>query len=111
MKRPVALSIQYAPSAEWPAGRMAARSFIDTPTTLALKSVAIFSSSPMVVVSMLRGDIMPASLSVPTPFTVGSEQQYAILPSIMKSLPAMPCIAGTLPVNIDVWPTAVTVGT
>ena len=111
MKRPVELSIQYAASAEWPAGRMAARSFSDTPITLALKSVAIFSSSAIVVVSSLRGDMRPALPSVPTPLTVESSQQYTMRPSVMKSLPAMPWMAGTEPVNTDVWPTAVTVGT
>ena len=90
---------------------MAARSFSDTPITFALKAVAIFSSSPMVVESMLRGDMRPALPSVPTLLTVVSSQQYTMRPSSMKSLPAMPCMAGTLPVKIDVCPTAVTVGT
>ena len=69
--------------------------------TFALKSVAILSSSPMVVVSMLRGDILPSADLLPTVLTVESEQQYTILPFSRKLLPAIPCMAGTVPVYID----------
>ena len=90
MKCPTELSYQKAALAECPAGRMEALSFRATPYTRALKSDAMRIWSPMVVPSMLRGDIWPALLSVPTPFTVLSLQQYTILPSKVKSLPAMP---------------------
>ena len=98
MKLPVLSSNQNAPLAWCPAGRMEARSFNATPTTLERLLVASRSSSPMVVVHILRGDISPASLSVPTGFTVLSSVQYTTFPSFTKLLPAMPWMEGTEPV-------------
>lgn len=45
---------------------------------------------PIVVVSMLRGDISPAAVFDPTVFTEWSSVQYTISSPFLKSLPAIP---------------------
>ena len=77
---------------------MAALSLSDTPITFDLKSVAILNSSPMVVASILCGDIIPFFVLLPTDLTVVSVQQYTFFPSIKKLLFAIPCRAGVVPV-------------
>ena len=82
MKCPTLLSHQYAAFADCPAGSIAALSFIATPITFALKSVATRSMSPIVVAVIFLGDSSPARPSLPTLFTVWSEQQYVNRPSM-----------------------------
>src|ERR1700722_1793581 len=66
LNRPFTSSNQNAPVGVWPAGRIDARSFSETPTTLDLKLFASISSSLIVVASILRGDILPAGAVPPT---------------------------------------------
>lgn len=54
---------------------MAARSLSATPKTRDEKLVARRSWSPMVVASILRGDMSPAFPLLPTGLTVSSPQQ------------------------------------
>lgn len=101
---------QMTVSAAWPAIRIAARSLNATPTTLAAPLVAIFSSSPTVVVFRLRGLI--GLLVPPTVFTEGSSTQYISFPLARSNqlLPMIPFKAGTDPLNIAAWPGPVAVG-
>ena len=70
MKRAVVSSNQKAIPV-WPAGKIAARSFNETPTTFDSKFVANRNSSVMVETKRLLGDIFPsAALTAPTPCTV-----------------------------------------
>src|ERR1700679_3886728 len=75
LKTPFTSSNQKAPVGVWPAGRIDARSFSETPTTLDLKFVASISSSVIVVASKLRGDILPAVPVPPAGCTVLSSTQ------------------------------------
>src|ERR1700722_17129023 len=75
LKTPFTSSNQNAPVGLWPAGRIDARSFSETPTTLDLKLVASISSSGIVVASILRGDILPAGAVLPTGCTVPYSNQ------------------------------------
>src|SRR5699024_5133179 len=102
-------SYQKAPLAVCPAGRIEARSFNETLTTLERKFVASRNSSVTVLTSILFGDISPALPVVPTDFTEGSSVQYHFSPVswLIQLLPTMPVIAGTDPVKAMVCPTAV----
>src|SRR5258708_31700873 len=112
MKCPVESSIQKAALAVCPAGRIAALSLRDTPTTLDRKLLAIINSSVTVDTSRLRGDILPSfdsGPSAPTLLTVLSSVQYTRLPVAcsIQSFPLIPLKAGTDPVKTQLCPTAV----
>src|SRR5579863_1488541 len=105
MKLPVSSSIQKAALAVWPAGRIAARSFNEIPTTRDWKLVATRSSSVIVETSMLRGDIFPSGDALtPTDSVVLSSVQYICTPvnCSVQSFPVIPEIEGTEPVKIHV---------
>src|SRR5690606_23955603 len=112
IKLPDLSSNQNAAVAVWPAGRIAALSFKETPTTLLRKFCARLISSPIVVVSRFFGDICPEFPSTPTDVTVVSSVQYQARPVNWSthSLPTIPCIAGIEPVYIVACPTAVADG-
>src|SRR5690349_16520519 len=111
MKFPVLLSNQYAPSAICPAGRIALRSFNDTPITFDLPLPYIFISSPSVLTSMRRVDA-PPSPAPPSIFTELSETLETWPPESRSyhSLATMPLIDGVAPDINVLWPIAVTVG-
>src|SRR5690606_24621920 len=100
MNLPEESSNQKAPVGLCPAGRIAALSLIETPTTLDLKLPASRNSSVIVDASRFRGDILPASAVPPTASTRVSSVQYHGRPLSwsIHSLPAIPCIEGTDPV-------------
>ena len=54
---------------------MAARSLNEMPITFDCHEVAVFSSSPMVVTSRLRGERCPFFVSLPTVCSAVSSQQ------------------------------------
>ena len=94
----------------WPAGRIALRSFSESPITLDFDAVAILSSSPTVLTSILRGEA--PSPAPPTIFSAGSETLVTDPPVTRsyQSLPMMPLMAGSAPDRYVLWPMAVTLG-
>ena len=106
-KVPVVVSHQYAASAPRPTGRMADRSFKDTPKTRGASGApfgspdAILSSSPSVLTRRRRGD---AAIPVadPSGLTVGSETLVTVAPVSRsnQSLPIMPLTDGVAPESI-----------
>src|SRR5262245_11088444 len=117
MNAPLFVSHQNAPSAPRPTGRMAARSFKDTPKTRGAPGDpfdaddAMRSSSPTVLTSSRCGDAA-APVSAPSGFTAGSDTLVTTAPVSRsnQSLPMMPLTDGVAPLSIVEWPTAVTVG-
>ena len=111
------MSHQYAASAPRPTGRIAERSFRDTPNTRGASAApfgsadAILSSSPTVLTSSRRGD---AALPVgePSGLTVESDTLVTVAPVSRsnQSLPMIPLTDGVAPVSIVACPIAVTVG-
>src|SRR5688572_7238396 len=99
MKLPLAESNQYAPAGFLPAGKIALRSFKETPTTRERKRNRISSEKfePM----KCRGDRWPSiPLSpLPTPVTSGSATQLRVLRVRLSnhSLEMIPCIDGGAP--------------
>ena len=79
--------------------------------TLERKSVAKWSWSPMVEACIRWGDIRPSGESLPKLLTALSSQQYTRWPFSTQVLAAIPVRAGTEPVQTELWPMAVTVGT
>jgi hypothetical protein len=109
-KLPVFVSNQYAPSAMRPAGSTALRSLLEMPITFDLP-LAIFSSSPKVLTSSLRGDEPRPGLP-PSSCVCSSETLVTCLPASRSnhSLPTIPLTDGVAPLSMVAWPIAVTVG-
>src|SRR5450432_2521699 len=96
----------------WPDGRMAARSFSDTPTTCDRPPLAIFNSSPSVLTSRRLGDD-PGPASPPSSLAAPSETlvTWVFSSRSYQSLATIPLTDGIAPERKVLWPTAVTVGT
>jgi hypothetical protein len=94
----------------FPTGRMAPRSFPETPKARARPEVAKTHSSENVVTRSLRGDAWPVD-SAPTMGLAGSATQFTERPVVrsIQSFPTMPWAAGCAPVPMVAWPGAVTV--
>ena len=109
---PVELSTQYAASAMWPEGRIAARSFMEMPMTLDTPPLAILISSPSVLTRRLCGELPVAPALAPSSLVALSSTEVMSRPSERSyhSLPMMPLVAGTEPVRNAECPGAVTVG-
>ena len=95
----------------WPEGRIAARSFSDTPITRGLPPPAIFNSSPTVLTSSRLGE-EPGPLP-PSNCVLASLTLVTCTPSSRsyQSLATIPLIEGVAPVRNVLWPTAVIAGT
>ncbi len=116
--RPLFVSHQYAALAPRPTGRIAERSFSETPNTAGALAEPlgwcddILSSSPIVLTSRRRGEPAAAAVVDPTVETVGSDTLVTVAPDSRsnQSLPMMPLTDSVAPLNIVAWPGAVTVG-
>ena len=102
-KLPVFVSHQYAASAPRPTGRIADRSFRDTPNTRGASgdpfgcSDAIFSSSPTVLTSSRRGEAADA-VGEPSGLTVVRHALTVVPVSRSnQSLPMIPLTDGVAP--------------